>query len=548
MKHTTLKSDGFIRTGLRHLGRDQPCQDYILAMQTRGRGTDLFIDCDGISCCENAEAGSKIVAHAIGDYFVHKAADKAFMKELLSSPESMTAQIALELDVCNKTALKDIPKADTTMTFVWVISGRYALAGCLGDSAVCIFSDKSATVMTQTRDYGGATESARVSRAENMDIRLINLKEERVKGFLLTSDGMEGLLYTKGKRARAMHLCEEFVNTLFEEDGHAQIERYLDRACSEGGYDDDISLIIAAFEPIAVEDDPTWLCTCGSRNGLFVTRCEQCGKDYLSLYRKVDMLGYPSVWEYFQYLNAHPDEEHTVIATREQPDRQRIDRHIADVGEERVEDDFIEYHDDYYDEDSSAGFKRSVPVRKTSPSCKRQTRRIRRDGSSRFFKHVAVAGSMIAVLLCSVLVVNFFQILSISNTLSEMRAEIDSIKEEAVVYGTKELPRESTAHNADKATYPPTPGPSQAPTRLVGLMVSEAVALYPEPNYHTGAVSTALPSSDIVLLSHKTVEGTRWVQVQLANGDIGWAPYAFFSEISVSEESDGAEESTEEYR
>ena len=545
MKHRTLKSDGFIRTGLRHLDRDQPCQDYILAVRTHGRGTDLFIDCDGISSCENAEAGSKIVAHTVGDYFTRKAADQAFVKDLLSSPERMIKQIASELEACNKTALKDIPKADTTLTFVWLISENYALAGCLGDSAVCIFSDKSATVMTQIRDYGGATESARVSRAEQMDIRLIDLKEEQVKGFLLTSDGLEGLLYTKGKRTRAMHLCEDFVNTLFEDDGHCQIERYLDRACAEGGYDDDISLIIAAFEPITVAEDPTWLCACGSRNSLFSTRCEQCGKDYLSLYRKSDMSGYPSVWEYFLYLNAHPDEESAVIAHRDRTVQRKDDRRISYAGKERGDIDFIEYRDDTFDEDASACRKSKTPVRRAPASREKRERRFTSAEAVRFPKRAAVIGSAVAAVLCSVMVVNFFQMLSISNTLREMRAEIDSIKEVTAVHSAEE-PAVSARGPVVKAAEP-TEAPLQTPTQPTVLMVSEVISLYPESNYHTGAVGNAFPGSDITLLSRKTVEGTQWVKVQLANGDIGWAPYEFFSEISATE-TGGAEENTEDYR
>ena len=544
MKQITLRSDGFIRTGLRHLDMDQPCQDYILAVRTRGRGTDLFIDCDGISSCKNAEAGSKVVAHTVAEYFTEKAADKAFIKALLSSPETMTKQIAAQLDARNKEALKDIPKADTTLTFVWVISEQYALAGSLGDSAVCIFSDKGASVMTQTRDHGGATESVRVCRADQMDIRLIDLKAEQVKGFLLTSDGLEGLLYTKGKRTRALHICEDFVNTLFEDNGHDQIERYLDQVCADSGFDDDISLIIAAFEPITVEKDPTWLCPCGARNSLFSTRCEQCGRDYLSLYRTVDMAAYPSVWDYFRYLNAHPEEERALIE-KKQPDPQKVNRLVPHQDEDSDDIDYIEYRyspdriiEDTATEDPSP---KRAPAHNTSAAHEKQARHRQKGGSVRIPMRFAVIGSAVAVLLCGVLAVNFFQMLSISNTLQEMRAEIDSLKEERVAQTAKVLIQAPTEHrrsSAVKATEPPTEAPTEpvAETAAAGLAVTEVVALYPEPSYFTDAVGSAVPDSDITLLSRQTVDDTRWVQVQLANGDTGWAPDEYFHEISRGED------------
>ena len=139
----------------------------------------------------------------------------------------------------------------------------------------------------------------------------------------------------------------------------------------------------------------------------------------------------------------------------------------------------------------------------------------------------------------------FFQMLSISNTLREMRAEIDSIKEVTAVHSAEE-PAVSARGPVVKAAEP-TEAPLQTPTQPTVLMVSEVISLYPESNYHTGAVGNAFPGSDITLLSRKTVEGTQWVKVQLANGDIGWAPYEFFSEISATE-TGGAEENTEDYR
>lgn len=90
-----------------------------------------------------------------------------------------------------------------------MLNERYAVVGYIGDSAAIVISDGEAEVFTQTRDYGGATESiAHPKAAQLMDIQLIDIKSKNVKAFVLTTDGLEHELYIKGKSPESLRLAK----------------------------------------------------------------------------------------------------------------------------------------------------------------------------------------------------------------------------------------------------------------------------------------------------------------------------------------------------
>lgn len=556
MKNKIWKSDSFRRTGLRHQNKSQPCQDYILTAKIgkNSESDDLFILCDGISSCAKAENGSEVSAVTVRDYFIKKASERDYVTRLLASPKAEMNLIRVELFENIKRRLADYPDADTTLTFVWLINSRFALTGCLGDSAVCIFSENKSLVLTQTNDYGGATESVRNSRAtELIDLRLIDMKVDKVNGFLLTSDGLESVLYTKGKRTRSLHLCQDCVNTLFEEDGHKQVERFLDEVCADGSFDDDISLIIAACEPIALPEDPTWMCTCGSHNPLLSPRCEKCGNDYFSLYGKVDMSGYPSAWEYFQYLNSHPEEECMIVKpNKNNQSKHAENEHVIYLDDIKSYGDqdydvvgFVEYHgrrgEHSFKPDSETlndQVHRPLEESHRTASQDRHLTHAHRRTALLIPKRIALVGSIVTVLLCGILVVNFFQMLSISNSLREMRTEIDSLKEERqeriTINKTTSSVSETTAvilPTEIVSTEEPTQTVTE-PESEMKLSVNEVVSVYPDHNYLQDALADCLtPESAVIEIRRETVNGVVWVQVKSEKGIIGWAPYEYFTPI-----------------
>ena len=531
MKKSLWKADSFIRTGLRHLDKSQPCQDYVIVDGVKGAAL-----CDGVSRSIESEKASEIGAKQTITVCKNIIGDKLLLKDLVSKTErSKSACEAIAEDICKRiqTKLSDYPKADSTLAFVYRLDDRYAILGYIGDSAIIVISESKAEVFTQTRDYGGPTESIAHPRAsELMDIRIVDMDAENVKAFVLTSDGLEEELYTKGNKARALKSCEKYVNALFESDGHTAIENLLDDVTADGLFDDDISLAVLAREEISLPEEPQWLCSCGHRNTLTTTYCEKCDKDYFTLYRNADMSNYPSPWEYFSYLNAHPKEEQRVIGycAKDKADSQVI---VFQRKDSSVHDS-EEFKESHYeskterDNDEYRHNEKQSHVKKGEET-----------SSMIIPKRFAIIGSAIAVLLCGILVVNFFQILSISNNLESMRKEIDSIKSnstEQIAPTTEHIatPSESAPTKVTPSveeTYEESTISTQKPSEAIGkimLSVSETTTLYPTPEYSEHAIGYATKENQIMLEEKRTVNDVEWFKVITSTHITGWAPSEFF--------------------
>lgn len=534
MKKALWKADSFIRTGLRHLDKSQPCQDYVIVDGIKGAAL-----CDGVSRSIESEKASEIGAKQTITVCKSIIGDKLLLKDLVSKTErSKSACEAIAEDICKRiqTKLSDYPKADSTLAFVYRLDDRYAILGYIGDSAIIVVSESKAEVFTQTRDYGGPTESIAHPRAsELMDIRIVDMDAENVKAFVLTSDGLEEELYTKGNKARALKSCEKYVNTLFESDGHTAIEKLLDDVTADGLFDDDISLAVLAREEISLPEEPQWLCSCGHRNSLTTTYCEKCDKDYFTLYRNADMSNYPSPWEYFSYLNAHPKEEQRVIGycAKDKADSQVIVSQRKDSSV-RNSEEFKESHyeskterdDEYRHNEKQSHVKKGEET-----------------SSVIIPKRFAIIGSAIAVLLCGILVVNFFQILSISNNLESMRKEIDSIKSnpteqiaptiEHIATPSESAPTkvtpsvEETSEENALNTQPPTQSIDE-----VTLSVSETTTLYQNPDYNEEIIGYLTNDNRIILVEKKTVNNIVWFKVSSSSHITGWAPGELFTIIA----------------
>ena len=339
-------------------------------------------------------------------------------------------------------SLADIPRADTTYAFVYIIRGRYALIGYIGDSCVCVFSNGQAAALTQTRDYGGATESIRHPDASRLlELHLIDLNECKIDAFLLTSDGMEDVLYTKGNEGHVLHDSQHYINSLFENKGHEIIEDMIDEVCADGCYDDDISLALLARNKVTVHEDPTWLCSCGARNSLNTAFCDHCGSDVLELYKDAPMKEFKSLWDYFSYLNVHPEEERTTVGLPKLPhdidmtpnmqlleDRRRNRGHRFESSE-----------------------KEEQQCRKNMRNGNFSSKPKRRH---RLPAHLAVAGAAALILMGGMTTVVFFQSLSISHSIEEMQGEIDSLRDEISALRT-EL-HTATPSEAEPITTQPT--------------------------------------------------------------------------------------------
>lgn len=311
-------------------------------------------------------------------------------------------------------SLADTPNADTTYAFVYIMRDHYALVGYIGDSCVCVFLNGRAVALTQTRDYGGATESIRHPGAPQlMEICLIDLHKHKIDAFLLTSDGMEDALYTKGDEGHVLHDSQFFINSLFEKQGHEMIEDMIDEVCADGCYDDDISLAILARNKVTVPSNPTWLCSCGTRNSLNNAFCEQCSIDVLELYKDAPIKDYKSLWDFFSYLNAHPDEERKMVGLPKPP-------HDIDMtpNMKLLEDRHKKRGLSEKEEPRHHNLKQKAYVSRKPKHRHRLPARL------------AAVGAAALILMGGMMTVVSFQSLSISHDIEEMQDKIDGLKAE----------------------------------------------------------------------------------------------------------------------
>ena len=422
------KTDSFIRTGIRHKKEAQLCQDYVKI--TRYPNGDIYAGlCDGISSTENAELASKTCVTAGGDVLQKFFADDKAVRELPAAhgtqPNHMLEEISHLLTQHIQESLADIPRADTTYAFVYIIRGHMALVGYIGDSCVCVFSNGQAAALTQTRNYGGATESIRHPDASRLlELHLIDLDKCKIDAFILTSDGMEDVLYTKGDEGHVLHDSQFYINSLFDNQGHEMIENMIDEVCADGCYDDDISLVLLARNRVTVPKNPTWLCSCGAQNSLNTAFCDHCGSDVLELYKDAPMKEYNSLWDFFSYLNAHPDEERAIVGLPKLP--QNIDMTPnMQLLEDRCKKRGHEFEISKKEEPRHQSTKRKANVYRKPKRRRRLPARL------------AVAGAAALILVGGMTTVVFFQSLSISRSIEEMRGEIDSLKEEIGVLRTE---------------------------------------------------------------------------------------------------------------
>ncbi len=521
MKKIQWQTDCFIRTGTRHTAKGQPCQDYVMCVDNCGVAL-----CDGVSSCEMAEKASEVVVIETLRILKNLADNKTAVNDLIKSPQTKREEvyriIAHNLTETVKEKLAEYPKADATLTFAYLLNGQFALIGYVGDSAVISFSKNGAKVYTQTQDHGGATESICHScAAEWLDIQLVDMKAEDTKAFLLTSDGLEDILYTKGSKAHAAKMCEPFVNSVFEPGGHNNIDRLLSEIAANPEFDDDISVAILAKEEIAMPNDPKWLCKCGHRNRMGSFRCEHCRQDFFSLYRNSNIKAFPSVWEFFTYLNAHPEEEQFLL-------------HHSAAKVPAYEEPTVLYAETDVQPENSSTDLTETKERNKQPKCSP-------NHTPTVSSRLALALSALILLLCGVVVMNFFMMTSISSDIGQIKTELEMLKyadyttEEATEETFSTSPETSSPISTEPSTATHTPTEATSAVKIPAtdtmLEVTETTTLYPSPKLDANINGYATKADDITLIDRKTVEGIEWLEVKTSSHIIGWAPAEYFKTI-----------------
>ena len=305
-----------VKQGLSHIDEGKVCQDHI-ACDTNESGTCMAaVLADGLGSRGHSELAARASTKAAVKWLLEnsewlcEAPDAAAVirNQLLDRAKSSIRDVARE-------QMLDVEDLDCNLAFLCVqISRKKAIFGHLGDCAVCVLDGKPRVLTAQNGSAIG-TNTVMSARPDEIQMEIIDLNE-KVNGFILTSDGLDGEIYRKNSTF-VRNAAKDYFNTVFEaEPNDALARKVQDLQNSRGSqFDDDISIVVVsqAKEPIDLPRDPLWLCRCGTRNPLTASYCTKCHADFLSLYPHGVINQFKSLDEAIVYLNAHPDEERAVL-------------------------------------------------------------------------------------------------------------------------------------------------------------------------------------------------------------------------------------------
>lgn len=241
----------------------------------------------------------------------------------------------------------DIKSMDCNLAFILIDPVRNkALVGQLGDCAVCIICDDSGKRQSQViSDRGGLANSTCTvfssTAVERMRLGVLSLDNPMLQGFILTSDGMDGVIYRKNSK----YVCKQAeycFNAVYNKKDNAALRKLLEDAQdnSDGYLDDDMSVVVLsrAEKPVTLAEDLYWTCDCGARNSLAGSRCIDCHKDMTEVYRNVDFSRYDSLDIYFEEENARRKREELRLKEAAARVNVRVGNTGEDKKKERPED------------------------------------------------------------------------------------------------------------------------------------------------------------------------------------------------------------------
>ncbi len=238
---------------------------------------------DGLGSLEQSQDGASSVVSAITsillskDVFERLYAGQVGEKEVIS--ECQSAIIEAVGESC-------YGKAACTLLFVAICKGR-CVTGQIGDGAIFEVREDG-YVRIGSRERGlpdGATRTV-IDRDAVERIDLHRWQLDKCRGFILTTDGLRGVLYYPNSDAPAGGIMHPYalVSYACSRDGSRYLSEYLSEISSEKNYDD-LGCAVISFggPPPDYQFDPSWRCCCGNRNAYDSLYCS-CGMYYDSIY------------------------------------------------------------------------------------------------------------------------------------------------------------------------------------------------------------------------------------------------------------------------
>lgn len=315
------------RRGLAHENSSRVCQD--CAAVEEGTLCITAALADGIGSREHSEMAAKAAVLTVCALF--NSYRKEELDDLFTDAGSQTTMDTVKSrlhtvirESIRKTAESQrfpISAMDCTLVFVCIAPNRnQAMIGRIGDSAVCIVRNTGRNEAVCARSFSANQTNTVLEEnaARNLELRVLDLSDGDVVGFVLTSDGLDNELYMKGSDWVCQD-TQEFLNALCgktQNEAKSLLSNRIADLTSKNPdfFRDDISYAVLsrANSPVALPPDPTWLCTCGVRNQLWETYCANCHNDFVKVYKNVDFTKEGKA-AFFSKLNANEKLERRIL-------------------------------------------------------------------------------------------------------------------------------------------------------------------------------------------------------------------------------------------
>lgn len=403
----------YIQKGVSHQLAKTQCQDSITIFEDQT--SIIFVLADGLGSLPYSEIAAKTATETArvflqkhARYHISGVSEDHFLELRKNIIEELKLRIQQEAQK------REIPvsKMDCTLTFAHIFKKNdLILFGRLGDSAVCLIGEDKATSYNDGNTSANGTTTVMEKDAyQNLEIHLIDAEKEKIKAIILTSDGLENEIYMK-RSDHVNQIASYYVNSIINssyleksqirENAANIIRERIKKLTSAKNtpFDDDISIVVASCfdKEIQLPTDPTWLCSCGTRNQLQDTYCKNCQNDFSKIYKNVVFKEYGGKAAFFEWINQHPEKERELIGQMSSPK--------GEPGIPEFDSDAI-----HYEIDPNSIRKRPVRKRK------------------RKIKHSLLLLSYPVVLVIGILLGSFLFSINVSDQLQSLTNEMENIR------------------------------------------------------------------------------------------------------------------------
>ncbi len=311
-----------LKQGQAHIESSIECQDYVDVYDSNDYTIAALADGVGSRALSRTAAAEAVkgTIHWFMSNAEYLGGDEEPRDGAHKIKNSLLPQLRSRIEQRARESRQDVRSMDCNLAFVFIRKNPQGedrvYYGVLGDCAVCVVgADDHMYTACGARLGSSATDSVMYPPSEkNFKVYHGYVEQEDIRGFLLTSDGLEYKAYVK-QSTYVYHGAQDYYNAIFAPNPEQEIQKLFQRLQQDPFYSDDLSVVVISRDdaPRAFRKDPYWLCQCGQKNNIHNLRCSNCKTELVSLYKNLqqeyEKRGFKNRFEYFLYLNQNPKEE-----------------------------------------------------------------------------------------------------------------------------------------------------------------------------------------------------------------------------------------------